>query len=371
MASITEVSKIAGVSPATVSNVVNNKSSVAAETAVRVRQAMRQAGYAPTGKTYRKTVKSAKSKNIGIWFGSKNYSDINFPLYARIIRSLQKELSAGRHNAIIMNTDHGVPENSSTLKLLDGAVMIGKSFSQQAYSLAESFGFKIVFVLGYLEDSLGFSCDHIIPSNPYIGKLAARYLIDRGHSTIGVINPRRLKHIATDIREDCFVNYSVSNGAKVVRFHIDFKDDSDGQIVSVEQEPALSELIDGYLSLDNKPTGLFVPTDANLVSVQKAFNRAGIYAGRDVDFIGCNNDQALLSGLDVIPATIDIGIEQICSLAVERVLYRLDHSDCNDEGVLISVKPELIEGQVGLDFDNLQEYNLFEPAAVEAKPVVS
>lgn len=299
-------------------------------------------------------------KNIGIWFGSEYYRDVNFPLYSRIIRSLQIRLAAGGHTATVMNTNHGMPKDASILKSLDGAVMIGKLFSEQAYRLAKNCGLKIVFVLGYLDDSLGFSCDHIIPDNPKIGKLAAKYLIGRGHKYVGVVNSHRLHHTAMDIREDCFVNYCAAAGAKVVRFHIDFKDYCDGKIANIDDDPGLAALVEAFEALEIMPTGIFVPTDTNLVSVQKSLSRLGINAGSDVEFIGCNNEQALLSGLDVRPATIDIGIDKICGLAVERLFYRIEAPDCGGDGIVMSVVPKLVEGEV--DISGVLESRLYSEA---------
>ncbi len=350
MASITEISKIAGVCPATVSNVINRKSGVSAGTAVRVHNAMRELEYVPVPPSRRcgpkrgPRNKTDRNRNIGIWFSSQDYGDINYPLYSKMICCLEKELRQLDLCAVVMNTFHGMPDDISKVGYLDGAVVLGKSFSNQAYQLIQDSYLKAVFVLGYVEDCFGFSCDHIIPSNPYIGILAANYLLNRGHSNLAVVNPSRLRHTAIDVREDCFVNHVTAKGGCVRRFHIDFNDRVNGLIPDVETEPGLEVLTKSYLKLDQKPTGIFIPNDLHLMLAHKAFRRAGIDIGRDMEFIGCNNEQETLAGLDLRPATIDIGVEKICYTAVERLLKSIEQN-VPEEGSIISVRPEIVEGE--------------------------
>ncbi len=350
MASITEISKIAGVCPATVSNVINRKSGVSAVTAVRVHEAMRELNYVPVPPSRRcgpkkgPRNKTDRSRNIGIWFSSQDYGDINYPLYSKMICCLEKELRHLNLNAVVLNTFHGMPDDVSNVGYLHGAVVLGKSFSEPAFRLIKDSHIKAVFVLGYVDDCFGFSCDHIIPSNPYIGILAANYLMNRGHKSLAVVNPSRLRHTAIDVREDCFVNCVSSHGLGVRRFHIDYNDRVNGIIPDIEDEPGLEVLTRSYMNLDEKPTGIFIPNDLHLMLAAKAFRRAGINIGRDMEFIGCNNEQESLAGLDPRPATIDIGVDKICYMAVERLLKSIEH-DSSEEGTIISVRPDLVQGE--------------------------
>ncbi len=350
MASITEVSKIAGVSPATVSNVINSRPGVAASTAQRVREAMVTLGYVPsppakrTGPKASMRASAAKNRNIGIWFNSMFGQNVNFPFYSRIVCCLERELRKIDINTVVMNVHEDTIDPNVSFEHIDGFIVFGATLGPNCNNLISKSKIKAVFILGYLEDSFGFTFDHIIPSNPYIGMLAAKYLIARGHKTIAMINPQRLHHNAIDMREDCFVNYAMSNETEVIRIHVDFPDRINGTIINVADEPNLEILVQQYLALKHKPTGIFVPTDSHLVVVHKTFARAGIKIGRDVELIGCNNEQETLAGLDIRPATIDIGVDRICSMAVERLLLSMETKEPR-EGVIISVKPEIVEGE--------------------------
>ncbi len=350
MASITEVSKIAGVSPATVSNVINSRPGVAVATAQRVREAMVTLGYVPspparrTGPKTNMRASASRNRNIGIWFNSMFGHNVNFPFYSRIICSLERELRKLDLNTIIMNVHEDVIDSSINIEHIDGFIVFGTTLGPNCNSLISKANIKAVFILGYLEDSFGFAFDHIIPSNPYIGMLAAKYLIGRGHKTVGVINPERLHHNAMDMREDCFVNYAMVNETEAIRIHVNFPDRKNGTIISVADEPNVEILVQSYLALKHRPTGIFVPADSHLVVVHKAFSRAGVKIGRDVEFVGCNNEQETLAGLDIRPATIDIGVDRICSMAVERVQLSMEAKEPR-EGVIISVKPEIVEGE--------------------------
>jgi DNA-binding LacI/PurR family transcriptional regulator len=79
--------------------------------------------------------------------------------------------------------------------------------------------------------------------------------------------------------------------------------------------------------------------------VHKLLTRAGIKIGTDLELIGCNNEQETLAGLDPRPATIDVGIDMICYMAVERLLMSIKNQAAHSEGVVISVKADTVQGE--------------------------
>ena len=52
----------------------------------------------------------------------------------------------------------------------------------------------------------------------------------------------------------------------------------------------IQEFIANFNSLPDKPTGIFIPCDAYLTIMQKSFAAKGLQPGKDVEFLGCNND---------------------------------------------------------------------------------
>lgn len=351
MASIKDVATVADVSPATVSNVLNNRSGVSPETVKRVIDAVNTVGYVrlpPANRTGPKAGsrnQNFKNRSVGICFNSICGQDINFPLYTKILCTLERELRRHNLSTIVMNFHDDCTDDDIRADHLEGVIVFGTAFAKRCAQTIAQLGKKAVFILGYLQDSLGFECDHIIPSNPYIGMLAARYLVNRGHKTVAVINPARLHHTVLDIREDCFANYAMAKDVEVIRIHVDFSDRLNGKAISFEEEPNLAEIVRIYRELKNKPTGIFVPTDSYLVVVHKLLTRAGIKIGTDLELIGCNNEQETLAGLDPRPATIDVGIDMICYMAVERLLMSIKNQAAHSEGVVISVKADTVQGE--------------------------
>ena len=65
---------------------------------------------------------------------------------------------------------------------------------------------------------------------------------------------------------------------------------------------------------------------------------------KDVEIIGCDNEQVALIGLNPRPATIDVGADTMGQQAVELLLWRINNPD-EDKRVQMSVIPELIPGE--------------------------
>ena len=79
VAKIGDVAQRAGVSPATVSRVLNGSGAVSAERAARVREAARELGYTPSG-----PARALRQQRTGVW--GAIIADIQTPLFPSLVR---------------------------------------------------------------------------------------------------------------------------------------------------------------------------------------------------------------------------------------------------------------------------------------------
>lgn len=86
VAKLTDVAALAGVSPTTVSRVINKKGYLSQKTIDKVNQAMRELGYRPNNLA--RSLQGKSAKLIGLIF--PNISNV---FYAEMIECLEKELS--------------------------------------------------------------------------------------------------------------------------------------------------------------------------------------------------------------------------------------------------------------------------------------
>lgn len=350
--SITDVAKEAGVSHATVSYVINRKKGVSEETAKRVRLAMKKLNYIPRSRIKRKGPgiqdfpAGLTYGSIGVVFHGEQVNMINYPFYARFLHSIEEKLRE-RNLITILVRSQGQRFQLDDLKI-DGAVICGFQDSQ---TQAGSVEIPFVSVFGHPDISKPLLADHIEPANDRIGVTAANYFASRGHTKVTFFDPTNLKqgHPAIDIRRRVFIDYAKRAGLDVEVIHIPFSErDDDGRIKDYSEIPELVKFIQQFANTSNRATGIFVPIDGCLLVIQKGFFREGIMPGKDVEFIGCNNEMALLEGLDPRPATIDVNPEEMAGCVIERLLYRICLGENGGSFLQVEVQPKLIEAGIGV-----------------------
>jgi LacI family transcriptional regulator len=333
MPSIVEVSRVAGVSSATVSNVINGKPWVKGDTAGRVHKAMKEIGYVPLPPDKRSGPrqsgshnKSLKTGNIGFLFGGSTQKLFQVPLYSKMVSALRTIMAEKDLGLMLVEILEGERSPSVISRdRIDGIVGSLMSVrSEQIGAAIRGSALPSVSVFGHIPANSKLLGDHFEPANDAIGELAAQYLIDRGHKKIAMVNPAAGRHPAFDVRQMFFAHYARHNGIEVELFEVGFPDLVDGCVADFHKLPAVQEFCAMLKVNTGRPTGIFVPCDGHLVVLQKAIWSVGIIPGKDIEFIGCNNDQVVLGGLSTRPATIDIDIEMICRAAVERLMYRIN-----------------------------------------------
>jgi DNA-binding LacI/PurR family transcriptional regulator len=89
-----------------------------------------------------------------------------------------------------------------------------------------------------------------------------------------------------------------------------------------------------------RPAGLFVSRDEELVQVYRLLAERDCEPGRDIRIVSCDNENVRLSMLDPRPASIEIGTAELALRAVRRLEARMKHPD--EPPVRILVTPRLV-----------------------------
>src|SRR5947207_15699889 len=96
---IKDVAKLAGVSTATVSHVINKTRFVSDETKRRVLGAIENVGYAPN--VHARNLASGKSRTLGLII-----SDITNPFFPDLVKSIQEKALVLGYEVIVLNTNY-------------------------------------------------------------------------------------------------------------------------------------------------------------------------------------------------------------------------------------------------------------------------
>lgn len=179
---IREIASIAGVSPATISLVLNNKKGVGERTRCRVQRILEEYNYVPKltgGKTERCRILFVKYRTHGM------HVEENQGFIASIIDRIESECRQFAYDLIMCNCTAETVENIFANLLddaPDGIILLGTEFDPERVHLLDSVNVPVVV----LDNSMQYAqVDSVVMDNANIAATAVRYLYSLGHKAIG------------------------------------------------------------------------------------------------------------------------------------------------------------------------------------------
>jgi LacI family transcriptional regulator len=359
--SITKVAKIAGVSHGTVSRVINARPGISPDTIRAVRLAMAEVGYIPPPPEKRRGRTAApnstglpsvatadglgRTRMIGLLVFEESLSILNEPVIAAAMAGIESALSEhgfGLQLAQVSKTDR-LPVTIDA-EQVDGVLFTANRIVPGLRPLLAEFH-AVRFLSSIADPDEEVWIDHILPDNQQIGVMAARYLARRGHQHVAFIEatPRRLNFHERG-NSFCMVARNIDLTASRVTVNRQDRDELYPSIANVRAW--LSEAVDQLLSINPRPTGLFVPSDRHTSIVYSLLAERGIKIGHasmggELEIVSCDNEESRLEPLNPRPASIDIGAVEIGRRAVRRLLIRMQHPE--ESPVRVLVPPSLSE----------------------------
>ncbi len=182
---IDDIARIAHVSKATISRVLNDKKGVGAETRVRVKQIIDELEYKPN--LLARGIATAKTKTIGVII-----PDITNPFFPALIKSIEDYFSKKNYTVILCNTDSNSEKEMQSIstciaKRVDG-VLLASSVDEpsQMHSLLKKYNLPCVLIDRGVQ---GFDADaRVFVDNEYSVFLATSQLIKSGNRQIAFIS---------------------------------------------------------------------------------------------------------------------------------------------------------------------------------------
>ena len=178
VAKLTDVAKLAGVSPTTVSRVINNKGYLSQKTINKVRSAMKELGYQPN--SLARSLQGKSAKLVGLIFPSA--SNIFF---AELIERLERELFSRGYKTILCNSENDPSKEREYLEMLsahqvDGIISSSHNLGIDDYE-------KVEAPIVAFDRNLAPNVPIISSDNFEGGKLAASLLEKNGCQNIMMI----------------------------------------------------------------------------------------------------------------------------------------------------------------------------------------
>ena len=340
---IQTVAERAGVSAATVSYVLNDQARVAAKTRRIVLHAVKELGYqrGQPGRP-RKTADAPKSSKRTLRFAllvaGMPRGRLQAPVYVDVLHGVEEAVREHDKCLVLCHLPPGEKCPSRLLpQTVDGIILFGScpvTWTGFADRLA---GIPVVQIMGLIERDEPW--DHVTYRNEAIGKLAADYLVERGHRNCATLCPPPEAGGMMAERGEVFRQRLESAGGVVTAFSAEDTVEEGDTRHELKYE-AFGQVVDRLLATRPRPTAVFSPADMLTNALHMLLLQRGIQPGRDLEIVSCNNEELLLRNLHPRPAVVDIHAYAVGYRGVEQLAWRLAHPDL--PRVSLALEPELI-----------------------------
>lgn len=322
MVKLTDVAKEAGVSPTTVSRVINNYGYLSEATKAKVFAAMRKLNYQPN--SLARSLQGKKTHLVGVIFPT-----IKNPFFAELVDEIEKQLFDHGYKIILCNANYDKEKERNYLRMLlanqvDGIIAGAHNLGIEEY---DQLGLPIVSFDRKLSNNIPIvSCDN------YRGTtIATEELYQAGCRHIYFLgNSRRIGN-PTDERLAAYEDTVAHLGLSKHVHSIAFSDSVNLKQVAI-QDILSKRVADGIVTTD----------DLTAVLVLDEAKRLGISVPQDLKVIGFDGTQLMQTYHHEL-STIAQPISDIAQLLVDILLRRIEKNVVTTKHYRLPVK--LIKSQ--------------------------
>ncbi len=313
MATLKDIAKLAGVSLATVSRVLNHDAglNVSDDTRKKIFRVAEELGY----QTMRQRSKNL-SKRIGIgvihWYSQKD--ELGDPYYLSVAKGIENECFNKKIEFSAIFKD-GEKYATGELDDLDGFIAIGK-FSEEDILGFSKFSRNIVFIDSSPNDKV---YDSVVVDIRRATLEVLEHMVNNGHSRIGFIGGREYvgkhKEPLEDERERTYRDFIIDKG---------IYDERNIYIGAFTMEAGYS-LMKKAIEKGELPSVFFVASDSMAMGVIQALYESGIKVPYDVSIVSFND---INTSKYLIPplSTVRVHTEFMGVTAVGLLLERIKES---------------------------------------------
>ena len=322
---IYDVARLAGVSSATVSRVLNEPDRVASVKRQRVQDAIRELNFVPKADAVAKARKAYKKIGVVAPFFTQ-------PSFMERLRGVASVLSAEHYELVIYSIDTAEDLENYVQMLIntrrvDGLILLCVNASESVLQLLRDADFPVCFVENEYDD---FDC--VAVQNIAGGQKAAEFLHKKGcvnPGFVGELSRLSFAVAATEERFRGFRFYYANQGIIIKPEHVWI-----GEFTASELD---KEILD-YLAQEELPDGVFCSSDVIAARFVRLAENKGIKVPEKIKVIGFDNiDVSDYFGL----TSVSQSLEKSGAAAAQLVLNRLENS--NSSVITVRVPIEVIE----------------------------
>jgi LacI family transcriptional regulator, galactose operon repressor len=277
MATLKDIAKLAGVSLATVSRVLNHDASlnVADDTRKRIFEVAEELGYQTMRQRNRNLNKRIR---IGVvhWYSQKD--ELGDPYYLSVAKGIENECFSKKIEFAAIFKD-GEKYTTGDLDDLDGFIAIGK-FSKEDIQEFSMFSKNIVFIDSSPNDKI---YDSVVVDIKSATREVLEHMLNHGHRRIGFIGGReyvgKQKEPLEDERERTYRDFTKDKG---------IYDERNIYIGSFTTEAGY-HMMKKAIEKGEIPTVFFVASDSMAMGVIQALYESGLNVPHNVSIVSFND----------------------------------------------------------------------------------
>lgn len=267
---ISDISKLAGVSPSTVSRVMNNSGYVSDQVRKKVEQVIKETGYMPN--EVAKSLKIKKTHVIGIIVPK-----ITTETAGRVVNGVATVVNKNGYSLIIANTDLDVAEEIKYLKVfkqknVDGIILMATQITEKHKNIINEIDIPVVFVGQNVQ---GEAC--IVHDDYNAAKSMMDILIKKGHKKIAYIGVTSKDIAVGKLRKNAYMDTLKENNISINKNLIET-----GQFSIEAGYNCMESIIEKGL----KPTAVFAVTDNIAIGAMHYLMKSGFRVPDDISVVG-------------------------------------------------------------------------------------
>jgi LacI family transcriptional regulator len=268
MATIHDVAERAGVSPITVSRVINHSGYASQDTRERVEAAVIELGYVPN--RLARSLRSKRTHTLALVI-----TDITNPFFTTVARGVEDTASDADYTVIFCNTDESESEEKKYLQVLlqqqvDGILLVPARSTPDSIDMIRKQNTPVVVLDRRLPP--GVDVDTVRCENELGAYQLVRLLIELGHQRIAILSGP----LGVSTAEDRLAGYRRAMREAGVG--------DEGQLIiygSFNQASG-SEMMREVLDLRPRPTAIFAANNLIGIGALHAIQQAGLRVPEDI-----------------------------------------------------------------------------------------
>jgi LacI family transcriptional regulator len=317
-----DVADRAGVSPTTVSHVINETRFVSQELRERVHRAMRQLDYKPNA--IAQSLRRRKTHQIGVIV-----PDIAYPFLAEITRGIEDKAFQMGYNAILCASHGDVDREGACFDLVrtkqvDGLILVGAGEASARFRWLIEQGTPLVLCN---RESRDIDVGTIVADNAGAGYQATQHLSALGHWRIACIaGPQEL-----------WTSRERVEGYKRALDEGDVLFDEELVVHGDFRSRGGFDAMNALLDLDKPATAVFACNDLMAMGAICAASKRKLRIPEDIGIIGCD-DIDLAAFTNPSLTTVALPKHEMGSAAVEMLVARMEDEERPAEKRILPVE---------------------------------